>query len=193
MRKGDGMGDGDRVWRERGLREAVLSGDVRAWQTWYDESFAALDGYVAWRCGGLRDVADEVVQETWLVAVRRVRHFDPLRASFTSWLRGIAANLLRNRLRRRQASRALVPLSNDLAGPSDPGAQRDLGERIASALASLPQHYERALRAKYVDRMSTAEMAAENGTTPKAVESLLSRAKAAFREAFGPMSDNHEL
>ena len=37
--------------------------------------------------------ADEVVQETWLVAVRRVRSFDPGQASFLAWLRGIAANV----------------------------------------------------------------------------------------------------
>src|SRR5580765_7501759 len=67
----------DRVWRERGLRSAVLHGDERAWQTLYDESFAGLYRYVCWRCAGLRDVADDIVQETWLTAVRRVAVFEP--------------------------------------------------------------------------------------------------------------------
>src|SRR5206468_7460187 len=99
--RGGLMNPSDRVWRERGLREAVLAGDERAWRTWYDESFPALDAYVRWRCGGLRDLADEALQETWLTAVRRVRDFDPQRATFAAWLRGIAANVLRNLLRRR--------------------------------------------------------------------------------------------
>ena len=47
-------------------------GDEEAWRSWYDESFDALYAYALWRCAGLRDHADEVVQETWLVAVRRV-------------------------------------------------------------------------------------------------------------------------
>jgi hypothetical protein len=34
------MPEGDHVWRERGLRGAVLAGDERAWRTWYDECFA---------------------------------------------------------------------------------------------------------------------------------------------------------
>src|SRR5437868_6777582 len=87
--RGSCMSDAERVWRERGLRAAVLAGDARAWQTWYDEAFAALDAYVLWRCGGLRDLADDALQETWLVAVRRIRRFDPAQGSFAGWLRGI--------------------------------------------------------------------------------------------------------
>ena len=70
------MPSSERVGRDRGLRRAVLAGDEQAWQTWYDESFDRLYAYVSWRCGALRDVCDEVVQDTWLVAVRRLRHFE---------------------------------------------------------------------------------------------------------------------
>ena len=57
---------------ERRLHRAVLAGDERAWRALYDASFAGLDAYVLWRCAGLRDRADDVVQETWLTAVRRI-------------------------------------------------------------------------------------------------------------------------
>src|SRR5690349_14597338 len=89
-----------RGWRERALLDAVLAGDEQAWRTWYDESFDGLYAYVLWRAGGLRDTADELVQETWLTALRRLRAFDPARGSFAGWLRGIAAHLLSNHLRR---------------------------------------------------------------------------------------------
>src|SRR5205807_9855131 len=82
------------------LRRAVLAGDEQAWRAWYDEAFAGLSAYVRWRCGGLRDTADEIVQETWLTAVKRIRQFDPEHAAFHAWLRGIAANLLRNHFRK---------------------------------------------------------------------------------------------
>src|SRR5207248_2333840 len=49
----------DRVWRERSLREAVLAGDEQAWRQWYDECCDGLYAYLLWRCGGLRDHADE--------------------------------------------------------------------------------------------------------------------------------------
>ena len=178
------MGEADRVWRERGLREAVLAGDERAWRTWYDESFAALDSYVAWRCGGLRDLADEALQETWLVAVRRVRDFEPERASFLAWLRGIAAGVVRNRLRRRARDHTIVSLNGDVASSPLRTDEREQKERIASALAKLPEHYEAVLRAKYLDGKSMAEIAAEQNDSPKAVESLLSRAREAFRQTY---------
>src|SRR5215475_2988186 len=113
------MDPSDRVGRERALRRAVLAGDESAWRAWYDECFDALLGYVLWRCGGLRDAAEEVVQETWLTAVRRVRHFDPDAGTFAGWLRGIAANLLRNHFRRVRRPDVLAPLNGRGAESAD--------------------------------------------------------------------------
>jgi RNA polymerase sigma-70 factor (ECF subfamily) len=182
------MNPSDRVWRERGLRDAVLAGDERAWQAWYDESFAGLAAYVAWRCAGLADMGDEIIQETWLTAVRRVRAFDPEQGSFAGWLRGIAAHLLRNHFRR-QARRARLDQSLNGRLPAMPPAERVLEEReqaqrIARALTSLPEHYEAVLRAKYLDEESVVQIAESRNETPKTVESLLTRARQAFREAY---------
>jgi RNA polymerase sigma-70 factor (ECF subfamily) len=176
------MESNERVWRERGLLRAVLAGDERAWEVLYTEAFDGLHAYVGWRCAGLRDLAEEVVQETWLTAVRRIRSFEPARGSFAGWLRGIAANVLRNHLRRqdRRNGRSL-PQSLSTA---DALEQREQAERIARALAELPEHYEAVLRAKYLDDQSVADIAAARGETPKAVESLLTRARQAFREAY---------
>lgn len=170
---------------ERATRDAVLSGDTRAWRGWYDAHFARLAAYARWRCGGLRDLADDVIQETWLAAVRRLAHFDPDRGTFFDWLCGIASNAARNaiRARRRQSAkvRALVPADD---APSPEVRESEAGERVAVALAELPDHYERALRAKYLDGETVAEIAARTGESAKAVESQLTRARQAFREAY---------
>jgi RNA polymerase sigma-70 factor (ECF subfamily) len=176
------MHSDERVWRERGLRAAVLAGDEAAWAALYQESFAVLSAYVRWRCGGLPDAADEIVQETWLTAVRRIRRFDPARGDFAGWLRGIAANLLRNRVRRRRTS-GRVPRTARQS--PDPAVERNRAERVAAALAALPERYEAVLRAKYLDGRSVGDIAAAGGETPKAVESLLTRARQAFRDAYG--------
>jgi RNA polymerase sigma-70 factor (ECF subfamily) len=182
------MNPSDRVWRERGLRSAVLAGDERAWQTWYDEAYPALAAYVAWRCVGLRDWIDDVVQETWLTAVHRIRSFKPEEGSFAGWLRGIAANILRNRLRREvrhaQRTQSLNGQAVKLPTVENPTEKRERAERIAGALADLPQRYEAVLRAKYLDEQSVAQIAEAWQETPKAIESLLTRARVAFREAF---------
>ena len=185
------MSSEERVWRERGLRDAVLAGDETAWKTLYQESFAGLYAYVLWRCAGLRDAADEVIQETWLTAVRRVGDFNPARGCFAGWLRGIAANLLRNRFRRERrtwANRSAIGrrLAERVGHDPQHAADRERAERVAAALVALPERYEAVLRAKYLDGRSVADIAAAGGETPKAVESLLTRARQAFRDAYGP-------
>src|SRR5260370_13220359 len=177
------MQSNERVWREHGLRRAVLAGDEHAWRSWYEQEYAGLYAYVLWRCGGLRDLADDAVQETWLTAVRRVRQFDPARGSFAGWLRGIAANVLRNQLRSRRRRRG-ESLNGHLTAPDTERLRREQAERVAQALSLLPDRYEIVLRRKYVEGLSVADIAAASGDTPKAVESLLTRARQLFREVY---------
>jgi RNA polymerase sigma-70 factor (ECF subfamily) len=182
------MQPSDRAGRERGLRQAVLAGDEQAWRTWYDECYADLYAYVLWRCGGLRDRADEVIQDTWLTAVRRLRAFDPAQGAFAGWLRGIAVHLLCNAFRResRQQRRllALHPERTMNGTPEEDLQRREQAERVAGALASLPERYEAVLRAKYLEGRSMADIAAAQGESVKTVESLLTRARQAFRSAY---------
>jgi RNA polymerase sigma-70 factor (ECF subfamily) len=190
------MNSDDRLERDRLLRAAVLAGDQRAWQAWYEEAYDPLLRYVHWRSGSLEDLTEEVVQETWLVAVRRVRAFDPRQGSFLAWLRGIAAHVLRNRLRRRRREKGKEKGTGSVfvresgtcppfrGSPHAEIVRRERAERIAGVLADLPEHYEAVLRAKYLDGASVAEIADASGQTPKAVESLLTRARQAFREKY---------
>lgn len=173
----------DRAEHEQLLHAAATAGDARAWQALYDNSYDRLARYVFWRLGGRRSLAEEVIQETWLSAVRLVDRFDPARGSFLQWLRGIAANVVRNCVRH-EARRASVSGVGDVADESN----GDTAERITLALAELPEHYEQILIAKYVDGESVAAIAAARGQTTKAIESLLTRAREAFRIAYGRTS-----
>jgi RNA polymerase sigma-70 factor (ECF subfamily) len=174
----------DRVWRERGLHSAVLAGDRQAWQAWYEASFMGLAAYVSWRCAGLRDLAEEIIQETWLAAVRRIRDFDPAQGSFAGWLRGIAANHLCKHFAK--SRKQCQPLdAQQPPAVTDPGPdRREQAEAVAWTLAQLPDRYEAVLRAKYLEQQSVAEIAAGWQETPKAIESLLTRARQAFREIY---------
>jgi RNA polymerase sigma-70 factor, ECF subfamily len=178
----------ERTRRERAWQRAALAGDADAWLALYDDAFAALDTYVLWRCGGLRDLADDISQDVWLTAVRRLAAFDPARAPFLAWLRGIAAGLLRNRFRlRARRDRLRPPGAAAAAAPAaDAEAERrERALRVARTLADLPERYEAVLRARYLEGRAVADMAADQGETAKAVESVLSRARQAFRDAYG--------
>ena len=180
------MQDQGRIWRERGLQAAVLAGDESAWRMWYDESADPLYAYIAWRCGGMRDTADEVAQDVWLTAVRRLPTFDPVAGSFLGWLRGIAARTLANRFRHdRRRERLTVHRPAHEAADAEV-SRRERAERVAAVLAAMPEKYEAVLRAKYLDAAPVAEVAADLGLSEKAVESLLSRARAAFRDLYQP-------
>jgi RNA polymerase sigma-70 factor (ECF subfamily) len=175
------MADEEHQWRERGLRDAVLRGDMEAWRVLYEQCFDSLFAFVDFRTGRRRDRTEEVVQETWVVAVRRIADFDPARARFESWMRGIAANVIRNQ---RHAWKRLEGFREKDADPAATGPRIELAEQIGMAMTALPARYRSVLREKYEERRSVTEIARRWKESPKAVESLLTRARYAFREVF---------
>ena len=190
------MDSAEQIQRDRLLRGAVLTGDERAWRTWYEETYDDLYAYVDWRCAGMEDQTEDVVQETWLTAVRRVREFDPpRRGSFLAWLRGIAANVLRNHFRRRRPARRLQPLDEEPPAKDSTEAEhieRERAQAVAVTLAALPERHEAVLRAKYLNGATVQQIARSSGQTQKAVESLLTRARQSFRDQYGKLAADGE-
>jgi RNA polymerase sigma-70 factor (ECF subfamily) len=168
---------------ERILRDAVLRGDETGWRILWERYFDGIHAYVHWRLRRRAERADEIVQECWMIAVRSIRKFDPGLSTFGTWMRGIAANLLRNE-ERRLARDPVVARADDVREPAARPPADEPREAVAAVLDSLPADYRRVLVAKYCDGLAVSEIAAACGRTPKAVESLLTRAREAFREAW---------
>ena len=169
--------------RDQALRDAVLAGSASAWQALYESHFEALYAFVWHRTGRQSHRTDEIVQETWLVAVRRIADFDPRQGSFDGWLKGIAANVLNNHRRRWQRDSRTQSLEVEQASPPT-GTTSEAGELIALALTALPSHYQAVLRAKYEERLTVNEIVDRLGGSAKSIESMLSRARAALRRAY---------
>ncbi len=169
---------------ERELRAAVLDGSAAAWRTLFDRHFGPLYAFVLTRVGRDRAWAEDITQETWLLAARDLRRFRPELASFGAWLYGIAENQLRNERRRQSRRRSDGLDGNETEGTDNAVGSHDLREGIAVTFAALPARYQDVLRAKYEDQLPTAEIAAQWGATNKSVESLLGRARAAFRDLY---------
>ncbi|MDX9975394.1 MAG: RNA polymerase sigma factor, partial [FCB group bacterium] len=128
----------EKQWEEQGLRSAVLAGNELAWRTLYDRHFDPLFAYVYART---RDPhrTEDLVQETWTTAVRRIASFDAARGPFGAWLRGIADRLLLNE-RRRWARRQRLQETNSEPASTTASVPTDASESVESALASLPEH-----------------------------------------------------
>src|SRR5687767_1068235 len=99
------MDSSERVREETWLREVILAGSESAWRVLYERHFESLYAYVYHRNARSADRTEEIVQQCWLTAVRRIGDFDPQRAGFEQWLRGIAENVARNDRRRRWRDR----------------------------------------------------------------------------------------
>lgn len=168
------------VWQSLAAR-----GDRSAWECLFESAYDAVAAYIHWRCAGQVDLADDVRQETWLLAARKVASFDPKQGRFAGWVCGLAANVLRNQLRgKRRRLLRYSPLQGHEAAPVAQADPDDHALRVAQALAELPERYEAVLRAKYLEQLSVAEIARQWHETPKAIESLLSRAREAFRNHY---------
>jgi RNA polymerase sigma factor (sigma-70 family) len=64
---------------------------------------------------------------------------------------------------------------------------------IQATLDLLPSHYGDVLELQYVDELSVKEIAVRLEIGPKAAESLLTRARNAFREAIAAVNDAGDL
>ncbi len=90
---------------------------------------------------GARDDVDDIVQETFFRAFRKIESFRGT-ASFRTWLMTIGSNVLKD-LRRREQRRPVMPLADrDIADQAmDPHAEtvsHDLERRLSRAVANLP-------------------------------------------------------
>ncbi|MCP4643448.1 MAG: sigma-70 family RNA polymerase sigma factor [bacterium] len=177
---------------EHELRAAVIAGDAAAWRVLYDGCFDFLYAYVLYRADRNRDRAEVVVQEVWAVAVRRIRRFDPDRAAFRTWVRGIADKVLANHWRRwarRDRTEQPLPTTADQTLTARENGPRRLeeSELLAVALEAMPDGYREVLTGKYWEGLTVAELAERTGDSAKAVESRLTRARALFKKVHGEL------
>lgn len=185
---------------ERRLVQRMLAGDERAFTTFFTDSFAPLYRFAMRRTGGDAEAAEEVVQRTLCAAIDGLDGWRG-EARLMTWLCAICRREIAGYYRRRGREPARVELSEDLPevraalaslrlggdGPEAETRRREVVDLVHVALDALPGHYGRALEWKYLEGESMKEIAARLDVTPKAVESLLTRARDALRDALASL------
>lgn len=149
----------------------------------YNDTVEPLYAFVSRRCGGDRELAQDVTQETWLRAVREWRG-KGLPDRPIAWLTTVARNLVVNELRRRRplsletvtAAEVMAATGNGLGDES-----AEIAAVVCRALARLPDRQSRLLEAFHYERRSVARIAEAYGVSERAIEGRLRRARENLR------------
>ena len=179
------------------LARRLRAGDEQAFREMFDGLFPKLFRFALARLGGDRDEAADVVQQALCKAFE---HLDSYRgeASLFGWTCQICRNVIHDRARRGQHEPLPLTLFEDedairgfldcvtapeLDEPEQQATRGEIVRLVQAALDSLPGRYGDVLEWKYVEGLSVKEIARRLAIGPKAAESLLTRARAACREA----------
>jgi RNA polymerase sigma-70 factor, ECF subfamily len=180
------------------LVRRLLAGDEAAFDTFFSLYFPRLFRFALARLGGDEDRAEEAVQAALAKAVSRLSSYRG-EAALATWLTTFCRHELWAVLSARpgltvglceedgEVRAALETLAAEQDGPEQRAKRRELARRVHAALDWLPPRYAQALGWKYLEELPVATIARRLELSEKAAESLLTRARAAFREAFAQL------
>jgi RNA polymerase sigma factor (sigma-70 family) len=138
------------------------------------------------RLSGRRDVAEDLLEETWLRLVARAAHLQP-DTRLGPWLFTVARNLhtsyRRSRMLEDSHAAGLIglwPSGSTAPSPFDLAAASESGRRIDAAIATLPVAYREAVFLVVVEGLRPSEAAGVCGISPEAMRQRSSRARAAL-------------
>jgi len=170
---------------------ALKQRDRCAWNQAYDRHVGDVYAFIFYLVRGNRSVAEDINQETWLAAIDRIENFCPERGQLRGWLFGIARNQVAMHFRRALArgdvqlgDEPVIAMEDEAGCPVLPEDVVECVERqgvVRAAILAMSRECREVLMSKYVDGLSVNEIAAHTGRTPKAIESLLSRARGRLR------------
>ena len=146
---------------------------------------------LAFRTLGSWDLAEDIVQETFLRVYRAAKRYRP-KAKFTTWLYRIVVNLCLDEQRRRAKAGAPLeyaypegmPASNNNAAE-----RKEVAELVRAAVHELPERQRLAVILHRYDGLNHAQISEVTGWTKSAVESLLVRAYANLRGKLAKMKN----
>ena len=189
--------------REKLMVRRMIAGDEAAFQTFSDEYIPALYRFATRRLQGDRELAKDIVQSTVCKVIEKLASFRG-EAALMTWLCAVCRNEIAGHFRRGKRSKSEVEIQEheDLfgvaAGLGDGGfdgperatLRAEVHQFVHDALDGLPPHYGKALEWKYIDNVSVKEIAQRLDVGPKAAESLLTRAREAFRRGYADLADS---
>lgn len=187
---------------DRALAARVAAGERAAFDAFFREYFPRLFRFTLLRVNNDPDLAEEIVQRTMCIVVRKMHSYRG-EAQLFSWLCQICRNEMKAVFKKRRiefgeqlpledhpdVQAALESMFADDSRPETAQRRDEIVRFVRSTLEYLPTKYASALEMKYVQGLSVEEIGEALGIGNKAAESLLSRARVAFKEGFRSLWD----
>jgi RNA polymerase sigma-70 factor (ECF subfamily) len=174
------------------MLKRLHGGDRTAMAELYDRYFDRVYSLVFNQVDRNRDVAEDIVQETFLAALKSAKGFEGRSSAYT-WLCSIAYHKVADHYRRQsqERKRMVSGVDVDTVDVSEkPGTQpqpdslsesAETRQVVNEALAKLPWDYRQVLILKYFEEMSVLEIGQIMGRSPKSIEGLLTRSRKALQ------------
>lgn len=184
--------DESQLERDRHLVARCQDGDAGAFATLYDLYYERLVRFCRRRLANRHD-AEDAAQDAFVRAWGAIGRLEP-GSSFYPWLSVIAANRCTDLVRkgRRAEPVAEVPLAPHGAPADTVGDQLERRETAAAAgvaMRKLSPRHQRVLHLREELGLSVAQVAALEGQTPNATDTLLWRARHALQREFRALVD----
>ncbi len=186
----------DMLHADKKLVDRLLEGDEKAFTAFFDNHFPRLFRFALPRVNKDHDLAEEVVQAALCKAITKLKSYRGEAALFT-WLCTFCRHEISALVRQdRRIDRSVDVLEDDpdiraalesLSAIGDPDTdfqQSEIARLVKVTLDHIPSLYGDVLEWKYIHGLSVKEIARRIGRGPKAAESLLTRAREAFRDGF---------
>jgi RNA polymerase sigma-70 factor (ECF subfamily) len=182
---------------DRALVSRMRGGEQRAFDEFFKATMPRLVAYVTRRSDLDPDAVEDIVQCALIKAVRNLAGYRGEAALFT-WLTEICRHEMADehrKVKRRPVhvsldeplafakfeSQLRVAANQELTSHQNEATHR---ERVIKVLNKLPANYATALEAKYGDGLSVEAVAQELGVSVTAAQSVLARAREAFRQGW---------
>jgi RNA polymerase sigma-70 factor (ECF subfamily) len=157
-------------------------------KTLYEDNFNYIFAFVFSRLAGNKEAAEDIVQETFLSALKSLESFKN-KSSYKTWLCGIAKNKIINYYQRELKKHSYICIDEIYEAIDTCCIETDFlicEERkiILIVLNKLPATYRYVLILKYIDKYSVKEISEILEKTPKAIDGILQRAKIEFKKEY---------
>lgn len=191
---------------DRYMADRLLAGDRTSFDAFFSAYYPRLYRFALVRLNNDVDLADETAQVVLCQALSRMHTYRG-EAPLFSWLCTFCRYEMSKQRKARDRAQGDQPLAEDdpevraalcsllaMSG-NDPEIavhRREIRRLVQVAMDHLPALYADTLELKYVRALSVNEISGVIGKSPKATESILTRARVAFKDCFKTLITEHD-